>query len=162
MDSESRGSFGKEKIARVNRGPQSRGTHSADGRAAARSTGRRVLVVANVQLDPLDGKPQRFASYDQDGRARADAKVLCSHFHADGAVWLYGQCAVAVVAASAPSVDGNAQTALDRTRTILSARTPILFPIHQFRSNLQLFAIDVGPRRRELDVLQQQFHGIHL
>ena len=59
-----------------------------------------------------------------------------------------GEIAIAVVAASAPGVQGEAESALDRPGRLIAARMPVLLPFHQLGGNRQLVAVDVGARFR--------------
>src|SRR5947207_15910640 len=73
-----------------------------------------------------------------------------------------GESTIAVVSAPGPGVDRNAEAALHRPGAILSARAPVLLPLHQLGGNLQFFTVNIGARSGQLNVLEQQLHRIHL
>ena len=62
------------------RAPSSR-TYSADGGAATRAAGRRILVIADIQGERVQRQTQRICGYDQDGSAGANSQILGAHLH---------------------------------------------------------------------------------
>src|SRR5881397_1785633 len=62
---------------------------------------------------------------------------------------------------AAPGVNGQPKSALDRTRGLVTPCVPVLLPLDQVSSNLQLVGVDVRALAGQLDVLHEEVIRIH-
>src|SRR5262249_48423573 len=133
---------------------------SADGGGTTRSARYRERVVADPQLDRVEGQAQSFRRHLHDDGLGAGAEILAAQLYLDRSIVIDDGAAVAGVSAAAPSVDGQTQAALDRAVAALPARMPVLAPFGEFRCLLQLQAVDLGAWRI-VGVLGEDFHRVH-
>src|ERR1700730_2025404 len=61
----------------------------------------------------------------------------------------------------APGVDRQTQPALDRTRSLVAAWVPVLFPSDQISGYFELVAVDLRALSGKLDVLREEIIGVH-
>src|SRR5712692_5954580 len=74
-----------------------------------------------------------------------------------------GRFASAGVACAAPGTQSETESAFDRAFARITARMPILFPIHQLRGFLQLKLVSLAPGFGCVaDVLDEQVQWIHV
>src|SRR5882762_4827525 len=73
-----------------------------------------------------------------------------------------GQVAVTGVAASTPGVKGQANAARHSVRNSVATGMPFLLPAHQFRRDLELFAVCILSLLREVEVLAEKFDRVHV
>src|SRR5580692_5931060 len=159
---ESGGDFGEERFARIHGGAPSGGAHSARSSRTTGTTRRSIKRIANVKIDSFDRNPKRFGCDDDDRRSSSGADILRAHLYIDRAIGMDGQIAIADMAASTPSVNREPEPASHASRNILAARTPLLFPPHQVRSDCQFVAIDIATRSGNFKVLQPEIKRIHV
>ena len=156
------GHFREELIAGIGGSTECGRAYAPDGAAAAGSTVRRILVVANLKINRLDGKAKSIGCDGKDRGARPGADVLRSHFDLDRAIGMDRQVAVAVVPASTPGVQRQTKPLLHRTCSFVSAGMPARLPLHELVGYIHLFGVNLRSRVEQIDVLLYEVKAVHI
>src|SRR6185437_1955534 len=159
---QSRCDFRKELVLSIGRRPKIGRTDAADGATAARGAVARVLVVADQQIDLIHRNAERVGDHLQNGCPRAGADILRSHFDFNRSIRMDREIGVAVMSASAPGVQGEAEPLLHRPGGLVSAGMPARLPAHQLVRNIELFRVNLRSRIEQIDVLLHEVEGIHV
>src|SRR5262249_6741860 len=152
---ERRSSLREDLVQCIERRATRRSADASDRRAAAGASRDRIPAVTYADLHRVHRQAERVSHDDVQRGSRPGSKILRSHLQLYRAVRLNRQVTVACVTLTAPGVNRKAEPSLDRPRTLIASRVPILLPPDQVGGGLQLVAVDLRALAGHLDVLHE-------